>query len=141
MKKVWKLRKVLSTKYFSSFKIRIPNFEFHDLTSSFEKILYRLLKSDLLTQTRMVCISFQLASIVWSPLGLNRTSRPVPVVREFSNVRIPDLPVFSFPDSGHLTLLKFKKSPRFLFSTWLFSCWRKRNCRSHVVVMNMQLHD
>ena len=47
-------------------------------------------------------------------LGLNRTSRPVPVVQEFSNVRILDFRFFSFPDSRHLTLLKFKKSPRFV---------------------------
>ena len=58
-------------------------------------------------------------------VGLNRTSRPVPVVREFSNVPIPDFRFFSFPDSGHLSLLKFKKSPRFSFSfsRWSLMAW------------------
>jgi hypothetical protein len=53
-------------------------------------------------------------------LGLNQTSRPVPVVREFSNVRIPDFRFFSFPDSGPLTLLKFKKALDFFFQDGFF---------------------
>ena len=36
-------------------------------------------------------------------IGLNWTSRPVPVVRVFSNVRIPDFQFFSLPvsESNH----------------------------------------
>ena len=56
-----------------------------------------------------------------------------PEVRKFSNVRIPDFRFFSFPDSGHLALLNFKKSPRFLISKWLLSCWKKRKL-SHDIV-------
>merc|ERR1739838_612847 len=50
-----------------------------------------------------------------SSVGLNRTSRPVPVVREISNVRIPDFRFFSFPDSGLIRVLKLEKSLRFIF--------------------------
>jgi hypothetical protein len=35
---------------------------------------------------------------------------------------------FSFPDSGHLTLLRFKKSPRFLFQDGLVYWKRKFLC-------------
>ena len=51
--------------------------------------------------------------------------------------KCPDsgLPVFFLPGLRTFSTLKFKKSPRFLFSRWLFLS------RSHVVVKNMQLHD
>ena len=48
-------------------------------------------------------------------IGLNRTSRPVPVVREFSNVRIPDFRFFSLPDSGLIRVLEMEKSLWFDF--------------------------
>ena len=67
-----------------------------------------------------ICIT-----LVWPrgslKLGLNRTSRPVRKSGESSNVRIPDFRFFSFPDSGLLTLLKFKKSPS--FSRWSLMAW------------------
>jgi hypothetical protein len=55
-------------------------------------------------------------------IGLNRTSHPAPVVREFSNVRIPDFRFFSFPDSERLKLLKF------LFSRWCFLVVTDKTC-------------
>ena len=48
-------------------------------------------------------------------LGPNRTSRLVPVVREISNVRIPDFRFFSLPDSGLIRVLEMEKSLRFTF--------------------------
>ena len=56
-------------------------------------------------------------------VGLNRTSRLVPVVREFSNVRIRDFQFFYFPDYRHLILLKLKKSPWFSFHFFKISRW------------------
>ena len=44
---------------------------------------------------------------VWL-IGLNQTSRPVPVVREFSNVRIPDSRTSGFFLSGLRTFNTFK---------------------------------
>ena len=45
-------------------------------------------------------------------VGLNRTSRPVPVVEEFSNVWIPD---FRFFPSRTFNTFKVQESLRFLF--------------------------
>ena len=50
-----------------------------------------------------MCIYLFLPVFAWCALGLNLTSRPVLVVRKFSNVQIPDFSFFPLLDSRYLT--------------------------------------
>ena len=55
-------------------------------------------------------VQFTDCKLLHCKLGRNRASRPVPVVWEFSNVRIPDFRFFSLPDSGLIRVLEMEKS-------------------------------
>ena len=90
-------------------------------------------------------------------VDLKRTSRPVPVVREFSNIWLSGFRFFSFLDSRHFKVSKMQISPKYITPFWsdfqkrfsLYSytnfCKQNKPCliwykKKHVNVLQFNIH-